>query len=276
MDNCPICSKLILAHSWQIECKICYSSYHMKCLSLCTDDYEHMRANTATWYCSSCIIQIFPLNTIEEDDILICELNGIDIDEYTIDSLSSRLFNPFQLNDKDYYTPLSQIDPDVNFFNNVNSHLGLSCNYYLENSFYDLVKSQMNNLTTENMFSLCHLNIRSLRANLSAFELTLHNLGIHFTAIGISETWLNDYNCDLYNHAVSANRILWVYAGFSWYHGILVVHLQDSVGAFGAKWLTKWLHHAKAPPRRGVLGWEWSNKDVYLVTTFVFCHVSKC
>ena len=54
-------------------------------------------------------------------------------------------------------------------------------------------------------------------------------------------------------HAVSANRILWVYAGFWWYHGILLVHLQDSVGAFGAKWLTKWLHHAKAPPRRGVL-----------------------
>ena len=78
------------------------------------------------------------------------------------------------------------------------------------------------------------------------------------------------------NHAVSANRILWVYAGFWWYHGILVVHLQDSVGAFGAKWLTKWLHHAKAPPHRGMLRWERGNRDVHLVTTFVFCHVSKC
>ena len=39
---------------------------------------------------------------------------------------------------------------------------------------------------------------------------------------------------DSYQHAVSANRILWVYAGFWWYHGILVVHLQDSVGAFWA------------------------------------------
>ena len=67
-----------------------------------------------------------------------------------------------------------------------------------------------------------------------------------------------------------------MYAGFWWYHGILVVHLQDSVGAFGAKWLTKWLHHAKAPPHRGMLRWEWGNKDVHLVTTFVFCHVSKC
>ena len=148
-----------------------------------------------------CVTQIFPLNTIEDDDIFLCELNGIDIDDYTIDSLSCRLFNPFQLNDKDYYTPLSQIDPDVNFYNNVNSHLGLNCNYYLENTFYELVKSQMHNSTTENVFSLCHLNIRSLRANLSAFELTLHNLRFHFTAIGISETWLNDHNCDLYDIA---------------------------------------------------------------------------
>ena len=67
-----------------------------------------------------------------------------------------------------------------------------------------------------------------------------------------------------------------MYAGFWWYHGILVVHLQDSVGALGAKWLTKWLHHAKAPPHRGMLWWEWCNKDVHLVTTFVFCHVPKC
>ena len=39
----------------------------------------------------------------------------------------------------------------------------------------------------------------------------------------------------LKSRVVSANRILWVYAGFWWYHGILVVHLQDSVGAFWAR-----------------------------------------
>ena len=69
---------------------------------------------------------------------------------------------------------------------------------------------------------------------------------------------------------------MWMYAGFWWYHGLLVVHLQDSVGAFGAKWLTKLLHHAKAPPHRGMRRWEWGSKDVHLVTTFIFCHVSKC
>ena len=35
-------------------------------------------------------------------------------------------------------------------------------------------------------------------------------------------------------HAVSANRILWLYSGFFWYHRIVVVHLHDSVGAFWA------------------------------------------
>ena len=86
----------------------------------------------------------------------------------------------------------------------------------------------------------------------------------HFVAIG-----------ELKLQWQSRNTLL-VQTGFCGYHGILVVHLQDSVGAFGAKWLTKWLHHAKAPPHRGILRWEWRNKDVHLVTTFVFCHVSKC
>ena len=143
MDNCPICTGVIWAHSKQIECyKVCCSSNHMKCLSFSPDDLEYMRAKITTWYCRLCVTQIFPLNTIEDDDIFLFELNGIGIDDYNIDSLSCRLFNPFQLNDKDYYTPLSQIDPDVNFCNNVNSHLGLSCNYYI-NTFYELVKSQM-------------------------------------------------------------------------------------------------------------------------------------
>ena len=76
--------------------------FHMKCLSLCPNDHEHMRDNANIRYCSLCISQIFPLNNIEEDDIFLCELNGIDIGEHTSESLSGRLFNPIQLNDKNY------------------------------------------------------------------------------------------------------------------------------------------------------------------------------
>ena len=31
--------------------------------------------------------------------------------------------------------PLTQIDPEVIFHNNINSHMGLNRNYYLENTF---------------------------------------------------------------------------------------------------------------------------------------------
>ena len=93
-DNCSISIKMLLLHPKQIKCQVCYSVYHMKCIGLYPDDHEHMRDNINTWYCSSCISQIFPLNTIEDGDILLCELNGISIDGHTIGSLVEYLFNP--------------------------------------------------------------------------------------------------------------------------------------------------------------------------------------
>ena len=60
---------------------------------------------------------------------------------------------------------------------------------------------------------------------------------LHRTVISHSLSWNSSrfgVIFSIHDHAVSANRILWVYAGFWWYHGILVVHLQDSVGAFWA------------------------------------------
>ena len=133
--------------------------------------------------------------------------------------LMNILLNPFQFNDKDYYTQLSQIDPDVNFYNDINSHLGLYCKYYIENSFYNLINAQMNRLTSENLFSLCHINIRSLRANLSSLELTLNKLRIHFTA-GVSETWLTDHNCDLYN--IEGYNLIETHRQLQWGGGVRI------------------------------------------------------
>ena len=96
MANGPIIIKPLLSHSKKIECKVCQSVFHMKYLSLCPDDHGHMKDNAYIWNCSLCISKIFPLNNIEEDDICLFELNGIDIDEHTIESHSDRLFNPFQ------------------------------------------------------------------------------------------------------------------------------------------------------------------------------------
>ena len=54
-------------------------------------------------------------------------------------------------------------------------------------------------IPTENRLSLCHINIRSLQANLHSFEKYLENIDIKFSCVGVTDTWLQDHNCDLYN-----------------------------------------------------------------------------
>ena len=49
------------------------------------------------------------------------------------------------------------------------------------------------------MLPLCHINIRSIKANLPSFEICLDNLKGEFSAIGVSETWLQDSDCSFYN-----------------------------------------------------------------------------
>ena len=45
-------------------------------------------------------------------------------------------------------------------------------------------------------FSVLHMNIRSMQKNLGSLENYLEALDHKFTAIGISESWLREYNVD--------------------------------------------------------------------------------
>ena len=47
--------------------------------------------------------------------------------------------------------------------------------------------------------SMCHLNIRSLRKNVGSFEILLDGLQHKFSLLGVTETWLKDDDCDLYD-----------------------------------------------------------------------------
>ena len=102
---------------------------------------------------------------------------------------------PFELNDKDHRSALCDIDPDLNFYQEFNQTT-VKCNYYLETKFNDEM-SEPNG--TKDVLSLCHVNIRSARNNLGNFENYLNMLNHDFTVIGLSETWLNDDNSDLYS-----------------------------------------------------------------------------
>ena len=171
----------------------------MKCLTLQTDEMEYIQENLIVWYCQSCITEVFPYNNIELDEVFVSEVNCIETSNMSIESLTELLFNPFELNSDDHYSPMFDIDPDMNYYNELDSHIALKCKYHFEESIAAAISVKREGKEHNNVFSLCHANIRSLKANLPAFEVCLQNMDIKFSAIGISETWLNDSNCDLYN-----------------------------------------------------------------------------
>ena len=69
----------------------------------------------------------------------------------------------------------------------------------MEEEFSMVLRNRYNICPTENRLSLCHINIRSLQANLHSFEKYLENIDIKFSCVDVTKTWLQDHNCDLYN-----------------------------------------------------------------------------
>ena len=85
----------------------------------------------------------------------------------------------------------SDIDPDSNFLN-----LTSKGSYYNEPELNDLIGNRKDAIN----FSLLHLNARTLLKNFVKFTQLLDSSQHEFSAIGISETWLNDINEDYKKH----------------------------------------------------------------------------
>ena len=107
------------------------------CLKL-GDQAEYLQ-HTDTWYCMLCLQEMFPFNCIEDDAVFISEIHAIDLSTTTIESLDMCMLNPFMLIDDDFYTPLWEIDPDINSYNKIDTHLVSSCDYYMDSSFLSAV-----------------------------------------------------------------------------------------------------------------------------------------
>ena len=118
------------------------------------------------------------------------------------------------------FTPDNQIefDPDQNFYKEQTLFHGYSWSYYLEDSFYD--KSHSFACDLSQCFALCHINTRSIGANLSHFGNYLQLLSINFPVITIIEIWFDDVTCDLYSvsgykfieqHRSDRNICIWSY-----------------------------------------------------------------
>ena len=108
-----------------------------------------------------------------------------------------KLFNPFSPKDKLLDLPLDDIDPDNTFYNDNIYHSSILCNYYMDDTFKNEIA--LHSKDQIKPFSLLHLNARSLQRNFKNWQSYLMTLEYEFTAIGVSETWLRDFICDLYN-----------------------------------------------------------------------------
>ena len=64
---------------------------------------------------------------------------------------------------------LFDIDPDVNFFNEINHHVSNTCNYFLEDTFATKLDNYISDRCSHH-FSICDHIIRNVKKNLDKLE----------------------------------------------------------------------------------------------------------
>ena len=91
MAECPVCSRYILSHSKVVTSGICKYVFHLKCVPLNTQEQYCITTQKQSWYCTSCITEIFTFNFIENDKLFPAEINNYDLKSRVIE-LSDALF----------------------------------------------------------------------------------------------------------------------------------------------------------------------------------------
>ena len=116
---CGICDRKVLGHSYFMKCDYCCKYFHVSCL---TDvgklDPVHVNRHENGWVCILCNETIFPFNKLigDEFDEIIRENMNYNSCPLSV-LLQDKIFNPFETNDHEFVTPLNDIDPDLQFCN---------------------------------------------------------------------------------------------------------------------------------------------------------------
>ena len=163
------------------------------------NDNLYLERHFNIWFCTNCIKNMFPFNSIDDDDLFmeaIYDLRQVnDPIPFNVLYSSDTIFCPFELNE-DFELPLTECDPDVQHYNNQFNSSLKSCDYYLEDSFNKKISDIH---VPSGSLSVVHANIRSIPKNLKRFETYLNNLDYNFNFLAFSETWLKADNYDSYN-----------------------------------------------------------------------------
>ena len=98
--------------------------------------------------------------------------------------INSKVFIPFEINES-IDTPLTEMDPDFQYYSTSNHTHGAKCDYYLEDQFISKVVEQKNC----NRLSFFHLNVKSIPKHFDELEMYINSLKLEFTMIALTETW---------------------------------------------------------------------------------------
>ena len=165
MDNCPKCNRHILRHAKMTYCWICQPKFHNNLLPLSHEtQISIMTILLSKLYKWNIFIQSY-----SKQQEFLAEINNFTLSD-RIAALSDMLFQPFELNTNDYYSPFFDVDPDINFYNKVDFHTWFNCNYYMEDFFSGPLRKRIDVSNADELFSLCHVHIRSTPANLGNLE----------------------------------------------------------------------------------------------------------
>ena len=96
-------------------------------------------------------------------------------------------FNPFPYDENKFLLNDKDLDPDINYWNNITLS---DCNY--------VISSDLNALCSEhkdyNQFSIMHSNCRSIVKNCNSLLSLVNLLNHHISVIAVSELWTNKDN----------------------------------------------------------------------------------
>ena len=177
----------------QLKCKICSFLYHAKCVNF---DRKNLEQINDPWYCKTCIESNLPFCCIEEEADFHDAIAEMFLTSKSIYSdIDKVIFNPFEINEE-FETPLTDVDPDYQFYVDSQYIQSTKCDYYIEDKFKSRISTYE---VLKKCFSLMHMNVRSLPKHIDELELYLESLDYKFSIIGLSETRLDDSKQDLYN-----------------------------------------------------------------------------
>ena len=115
----------------------------------------------------------------------------LQLSESKLQKLRKLIFNPFSTNrrGKAFLSIDSDLDPDNNYYNQIVHHVD-ECDYHVEETFNSLISKTSNT----DIFSILHLNIRSIVNKCDDLLAYLNSLKHSFSVLGLTETWLNNDN----------------------------------------------------------------------------------